>query len=243
MSDLKWYVTDMTSNTAPSPLVASASSESSTSHQAWQAFQPLSTKKPQPAWQATYVNEIWIKLDFGKQTPINRISLTGRQAMAFPLDFQLMASNDDLIYVDILTISQTSVDSTVDNIYYLDKVYNYRYYKLVTKKTTSGSIISISKFLFGLELKKRLAIKKPTTNQLYSLAEKTLIPLPDSSSKNMISHGIEAGKEIRLDEEFDKFKFINYKEENLDGDYRLFTVKVDNTIAPPLIDTKVNEVK
>lgn len=63
-----------------------------------------------------------------------------------------------------------------------------------------------------LKTRNRLIIKNPTTNQHYSLAEKTLIPLPDASNKNMISFGIETGKEIKLDEDFDK---VNYPVEGI----------------------------
>lgn len=55
----------------------------------------------------------------------------------------------------------------------------------------------------------KMSIKNPTTQQCYSLDNKTLIHLPDSSNKNMILHGIEAGKEIRLDEPFDKVNYIS----------------------------------
>lgn len=56
---------------------------------------------------------------------------------------------------------------------------------------------------------RRLALKNPTTNQHYSLAEKTLIALSNASDENMILHGIKAGKEIQLDEAFDKIQYIN----------------------------------
>ncbi|OXS65739.1 hypothetical protein B1B04_24850 [Lysinibacillus sp. KCTC 33748] len=56
-----------------------------------------------------------------------------------------------------------------------------------------------------------LAIKNPTTDEHYSLAENTLIHIPDNSPKNMILHGIEQGKEIQLDVPFDKHRYFNDK--------------------------------
>ncbi|WP_107951041.1 LamG-like jellyroll fold domain-containing protein [Lysinibacillus parviboronicapiens] len=55
----------------------------------------------------------------------------------------------------------------------------------------------------------KLAIKNPTTNEHYSLSDNTLIHLPDNSTKNMILHGIEQGKEIQLDVPFDKNLYPN----------------------------------
>lgn len=54
-----------------------------------------------------------------------------------------------------------------------------------------------------------LAIKNPTTNEHYSLAENTLIHMPDNSTKNMILHGTQQGKEIQLDVPFTKHNYIN----------------------------------
>jgi len=77
-------------------------------------------------------------------------------------------------------------------------------------------------------LKKNMILKNPTTNQHYSLAEKTLVPLPDTSLKNMILHGIEAGKEIRLDEDFNKIRKITNNEDStqsvVDEDVEPFSV-------------------
>ena len=60
--------------------------------------------------------------------------------------------------------------------------------------------------------KTAMILKNPTTNQAYSLDDKTLISMPDTSNKNMILYGIETGKEIKLDEDFDK---VNYPVEGV----------------------------
>ncbi|KOS61407.1 discoidin domain-containing protein [Lysinibacillus agricola] len=56
---------------------------------------------------------------------------------------------------------------------------------------------------------KKLALKNPTTSELYSLSDNTLIHLPNSSDKNMILHGIEQDKEIQLDVPFTKHDCVN----------------------------------
>lgn len=105
---------------------------------------------------------------------------------------------------------------------------NEKVYPAVTSGSSSGAgtgkfNFGGSKFLYlpndlpfdvktynGSKLKpiKKMILKNPSTNQHYSLADKTLIPLPDASNKNMILYGIEAGVEIQLDEAFDKIQYI-----------------------------------
>jgi len=72
----------------------------------------------------------------------------------------------------------------------------------------------------------KMVIKNRTTNQIYSLDNKTLIHLPSASDKNMNSYGIEAGQEIRLDEPFDKIKLIKDTSSAL-GEGKTFTHTID----------------
>lgn len=59
-------------------------------------------------------------------------------------------------------------------------------------------------------------------SSFYSLDNKTLTHLPSSSDKNMILHGIESGKEIKLDEDFDKMVYVQDNSEVL-GEGNVFT--------------------
>lgn len=54
-----------------------------------------------------------------------------------------------------------------------------------------------------------LILQNSLTNKYYSLSDKTLIHLPNASNKNMISYGIEQGKEIQLDVPFTKHIYVN----------------------------------
>lgn len=72
----------------------------------------------------------------------------------------------------------------------------------------------------------RMIIKNPTTSKVYSLDNQTLINLPSSSNKNMILHGIESGKEIKLDEDFDKMKYVQDTSEVL-GSGKVFKHAID----------------
>lgn len=55
----------------------------------------------------------------------------------------------------------------------------------------------------------RLILKNPITNNYYSLLDKTLIHMPNNSTKNMQLYGIEQGKEVQLDVPFDNIEYIS----------------------------------
>lgn len=77
----------------------------------------------------------------------------------------------------------------------------------------------------------KMAVKNPITEEVYSLDNKTLIHLPSSSDKNMISHGIEAGKIIQLDVDFNK---INYPVENVEENKNSDGLLVKDLVGKPL---------
>ncbi len=54
----------------------------------------------------------------------------------------------------------------------------------------------------------RLVIKSPTTDEYYSLSDSTLIYMPNTSSKNMISYGVKEDNEVQLDIPFNKIKYV-----------------------------------
>lgn len=84
-------------------------------------------------------------------------------------------------------------------------------------------------------MNKKMIIKNPATNKYYSLAEKTLVPLPLLSNENMILHGIEAGKEVQLDISFNKMKYVQDTSEVL-GSGKVFTHEIDTS------KVKVNKI-
>lgn len=86
----------MTSNTAPSPLVASASSEDSP-RDAWRAFNKTTGGDPEEEWWSTAGAPQWVQIDLGSGNEIapSSIKLTAPAANTqhAPSDFTLEASN------------------------------------------------------------------------------------------------------------------------------------------------------
>lgn len=91
-----------------------------------------------------------------------------------------------------------------------NKAFQYYRVNINTDNGRYSGYISITEIeMFEVELEKKVAVENPITLKAYSLSEKTLVHLPSSSSKNIVSHGIEQGKEIQLDVPFTKHNYVN----------------------------------
>lgn len=75
----------------------------------------------------------------------------------------------------------------------------------------------------------KAVIKNPTTNEHYSLSDNTLIPIPDPSTKNIALWGIEQGKEIQLDTQFNKIQHIEITPIRTTDKERVFRITTSNT--------------
>lgn len=150
-----------------------------------------------------------------------------------PKDWTFEGSNDgtnwtilDTQVNQIWSSGQVNTEKSYDFIN--DK--KYIYYRLnISANGGNGSFVSVGELkMYEILSEKRMSIKNPTTQKHYSLDNQTLIHLPSSSSKNMILHGIESGKEIKLDEDFDKMKYVKDTSEVL-GSGKKFTHVVDSS--------------
>ncbi|WP_144787026.1 SPRY domain-containing protein [Lysinibacillus fusiformis] len=79
---------------------------------------------------------------------------------------------------------------------------------------------------------KRMTIKNPTTDELHSLSDNTLIHLPDNTTESIIEHGVEQGKFIQLDVPFDKHRYFNDTPVNgTSGKVFTHDVRIINTLS------------
>lgn len=80
----------------------------------------------------------------------------------------------------------------------------------------------------------KMTLKNLATSKVYSLDNKTLIHF-SFSDKNMILHGVDTGKEIKLDEDFNKMEYVIETNEVL-GVGKTYTHTLD------MNKTKVNKI-
>lgn len=139
----------MTSNTVPSPYVASASSEYDVNY-AYKAFDEI---RMSSGW-ASNTQQDYIILDFGTKTKINSLGMysgSGNWNTCMPNEFQVYGSNDGSKYdfIKKYSISESwgvEEGKTFD----FNKVSNYQYYKVDCK--TTGVHVNIAELRFLLEI-------------------------------------------------------------------------------------------
>lgn len=184
----KWHETKMTSNTAPSPLVASASSTQSTTYAPWKAFDgiilPLDN---QSSWSATStLRSGWLQLDFGTNTIINKLSLTVLEYTTSPKDFQILGSNDNANWTTLLDVkganwSQTIVNETKE--FFLNELANNRYYRInITTVSATNKQPMITELKYGYEKKELVELPSIDKNMFVKYGKESFEGL-DSNLK------------------------------------------------------------
>ena len=136
--------TVMTSNTAPSPFVVSASSEFNAGYAAWRAFDHLSGSGGSNAWACTGTTG-WLKIFIGTACVVTSYTLTASadsQTM-MARDWTLQGSNNDATWTIIhSTTNQTGWSAAEMRTYTITSPENYSYYKLdITANNGDTSII------------------------------------------------------------------------------------------------------
>lgn len=170
----------MTSDTAPSPLVASASSTTG-SYSAYKAFNGT-TVDSSDAWITAKVadnTEVWLQLNFGVQTKVSCYSITPRNASGgatgryLPVKWDFQGSDDGLLFTTL--DSQDNIldwgDFTKESFFQLPKSVSYRYYRITIYRGTdvAGTGISLTAIERGIgELKFYVNTAKEETQKSIS---------------------------------------------------------------------------
>lgn len=156
LESINAYETNMTSNTSPSPLVASASSVYSSSYPAWRAFDGI--KGNTTSRWASSVLPARISLDFGKNTKVNFVELTsaivtnGTNNNEHPKTFTIQGSNDGQNWIDISNVENSQITKANQLKKFYTKLSNYRFYSLYIKTSNnSTSVTTIAEITFGFD--------------------------------------------------------------------------------------------
>jgi hypothetical protein len=137
----------LTSNSTPSPYVASASTEYAVLYEAFRAFDQASN-----AW-ATAVGAGgigWIKLDFGSgySKTITRYKIKTATVGREPKNFTFQGSNNDSDWTVLDTQTNQTWTPGEEKTYDISNTVNYRYYKLDVTANIDGSILEINEITF-----------------------------------------------------------------------------------------------
>lgn len=151
------HETKMTSDTTPSPYVASASGVLIATYSAWKAFNGTNINNSD-GWATNSTKTGWIQIDYGIGKKSNILYITNRNnntdnsyLTSSPKDFKILGSNDGKNY-DVLSIVENVTDWTKSNEtkkFEFDNSKPYRYYKLDVLSNNGGGTIIIGELLFS----------------------------------------------------------------------------------------------
>ncbi|WP_342551114.1 discoidin domain-containing protein [Lysinibacillus sp. FSL M8-0216] len=199
----------MTSNTAPFGVV-SASSEFSTSYQAWIVFGQTAKNA---YWSSKYKESpSWLSYEFPQAKRIIRYSILMESGVAYaPLNWTFEGYDEASgAWIVLDTRTQVSFVINVKQLYDFNNENFYKKYRINISKGSNTEYTYISKMeMFEPLPEKGVVLQDPTTNQQYSLSDRTLIHLPDSTNESIVEYGIEQGKFIQLDVPFTKHRYFN----------------------------------
>lgn len=130
-----WYETKMTSNTLPTPLVASASGEYDNNYKAYKAFNGTNGGSSD-CWVTSRGSiDGYLQIDFYNPICHNMIKLTSRNdsnTNVSPKDFTIVASNDGDVFEELTKITgQKNWLSNESRLFTFRNTKKYRFYKMI----------------------------------------------------------------------------------------------------------------
>jgi hypothetical protein len=134
---------DMTSNTAPSPNVASASSED-VGTEAWLAFDKVSGVG---TWKVTSGTTGWLKYYFGSgnawASNEYRITAKAGELDRLPKDFTFQGSNNDSTWTTLDTRTGITFSASETKTFTFTNITGYTYYKIDVTAINAGVVLEI----------------------------------------------------------------------------------------------------
>lgn len=148
------HETKMTSNTAPSPLVASASGSYSSSYYPWKAFNGLNADSLSWATPADTISG-WIQIDYGIPKVANVVYVSSRntnQPSSSIKDFLILGSNDNSKFDTLATITnQTNWKQAETRKFTFQNDNSYRYYRCQVLSNNGFTYSDIGQLLYAQE--------------------------------------------------------------------------------------------
>ncbi|WP_342532377.1 discoidin domain-containing protein [Lysinibacillus sp. FSL R5-0849] len=148
------HETKMTSNNAPSPLVASASGQYGSGYEAYRAFDGNLNN----TWiGAGSLKTGWIQIDYGVSSPkiVNVLEITGRNSTVLTdnvKDFNILGSNDNVNF-DTLAQIRNQIDwaQVETRRFEFKNEKSYRYYRIQVLDNNGYSYVAIGEILFSYQ--------------------------------------------------------------------------------------------
>ena len=195
------HETNMTSNTAPSPFVASASSVYSSTYPAWKAFDGDIYTSNNGWVTESNVKTGWIQIDFGSEKEVNFFKIfarNGSDVKQLPKDFKLLCSDNGVIFSEIKSFNDiTDWIQGEMKTFTIPKILKHRYYRIEILSNNGGSYTAIGEIQFGYR--------------------EQLTQLPSNSLDIFLNYGIPYVQNFNLVNTSKNYILQNTVSENTDG--------------------------
>lgn len=241
---IEFIETNMTANNRPIPLVASASSQFSSTFAAWKAFDGIQATSG--AWvTASNVLSGWLMIDFSVKTPINGFTITARDIgtanITSPKVFNLQGSDDGINFTTLASYdSETLWKPRESRNYYISQEANYRYYRLnVIENEGNSTYVSIGQLqFFTINTLMKIPDASPETIGKYGTKSFKHLDIPINSINEVLPDGTVTRLAISLtkgiDYLSDSFEVIYYTE-TTPNDSAIVGIKSDYSAINDLV--------
>ncbi|MFJ7918076.1 MULTISPECIES: discoidin domain-containing protein [unclassified Lysinibacillus] len=147
------HETKMTSNTSPSPFIASASSEFNSTYSAYKAFNSTNTGGSYDYWSSVAGTTGWIQINYGRKVHANTLELSSSMitqeiANGMPRDFNILASNDNSKFIKLAEFKDQTWKNGETKIYKFRNNIAYQYYRIETFSTNGFGYVCIGEISF-----------------------------------------------------------------------------------------------
>lgn len=163
MSQLIWYQTNMTSDTRPTPLIATSSTYLDSNYAPYKAFNGTTTSSSD-GWVSRSSSTGYIQIYFGESIIANRLILTMRATTTLnsaPKNFQILGSENGSSFDVLGNISnQSSWSSSEQRTFDFENKKAYSYYRInITANNGNSTQVTVGETLFGyLQPEKRVLL-------------------------------------------------------------------------------------
>lgn len=184
-----WYETNMTSNTAPSPFVASASGHYGAGYEAYKAFNGTAINASDTWIGAGNTKTGWVQIDYGVSSPriANILELKGRNSSVLTdnvKDFNILGSNDNSIFKTLAEIrNQKDWQAIETRRYSFNNDKPYRYYRIQVLDNNGYNYVAIGDILFSYDKTTLFQVPVLSVSNFIKYGEKSINKL-DTILKN-----------------------------------------------------------
>ncbi|MGD2196327.1 discoidin domain-containing protein [Lysinibacillus fusiformis] len=148
-----WHSTNMTANNTPSPLIASARGENSTTYGAWKAFNGTATDVYDCWISGSEGVNSWVQIKLDKAYQMTAVKITPRNGTDYnassPQHFNILGSNNGTDFDTLLQPRSQTWTANTPKQFALNTTKEYSIYRIEVLSTNGSLNVAIGDIIFG----------------------------------------------------------------------------------------------